>query len=102
MFSLAAITLTELVAPWMDDSLEGVGQGHADGDEGGERPRAEVVQRLRAGDHVDLAPAHAVVDAVGVDDAELDWGSTAPVYDALYAWAVHAYGERHDWQPDQT
>ena len=28
MFSLAAITLTELVAPWMDDSLEGVGQGN--------------------------------------------------------------------------
>lgn len=28
MFSLAAITLTELVAPWMDDSLEGVGEGN--------------------------------------------------------------------------
>lgn len=28
MFSLAAITLTELVAPWMDDSLAGVGQGN--------------------------------------------------------------------------
>jgi hypothetical protein len=28
LFSLAAITLTELVAPWMDDSLEGVGQGN--------------------------------------------------------------------------
>lgn len=28
VFSLAAITLTELVAPWMDDSLEGVGQGN--------------------------------------------------------------------------
>jgi membrane protease YdiL (CAAX protease family) len=28
MFSIAAITLTELVAPWMDDSLEGVGQGN--------------------------------------------------------------------------
>jgi membrane protease YdiL (CAAX protease family) len=27
VFSLAAITLTELVAPWMDDSLAGVGQG---------------------------------------------------------------------------
>ena len=28
VFSLAAITLTELVAPWMDDSLAGVGQGN--------------------------------------------------------------------------
>jgi membrane protease YdiL (CAAX protease family) len=28
LFSLAAITLTELVAPWMDDSLAGVGQGN--------------------------------------------------------------------------
>jgi hypothetical protein len=28
LFSVAAITLTELVAPWMDDSLEGVGQGN--------------------------------------------------------------------------
>jgi len=28
LFSLAAITLTELVAPWMDDSLEGVGRGN--------------------------------------------------------------------------
>ena len=28
MFSLAAITLTELVAPWMDDSLAGVGEGN--------------------------------------------------------------------------
>jgi hypothetical protein len=28
MFSLAAITLTELIAPWMDDSLAGVGQGN--------------------------------------------------------------------------
>lgn len=27
IFSLAAITLTELVAPWMDDSLAGVGEG---------------------------------------------------------------------------
>ena len=31
------------------------------------------------------------------DHVLLDQGLV--VYDALYAWATRAYGERHDWRP---
>ena len=35
--------------------------------------------------------------SIGDDHLLLSQGMT--IYDALYAWATQAYGERHDWRP---
>jgi hypothetical protein len=56
-------------------------------------------------DRHDLAPQASGLHALSLgltllfqdDAALLEQGLT--VYDALYAWATRAFGERHDWRP---
>ena len=56
----------------------------------------------------ELAPQSAGLHALSLglsqiyddDHALLEHGLI--LYDALYAWASKAYGERHDWRPDAT
>jgi len=58
-------------------------------------------------DRHDLAPEAAGLHALSLgmaqlhdDDARLLEAGMA-LYDALYAWACHARGERHDWNPQR-
>ena len=58
-------------------------------------------------DRHDLAPEAAGLHAISLglaashtdDHLLLSHGMT--IYDALYAWATRAHGERHDWRPTQ-
>jgi hypothetical protein len=59
-------------------------------------------------DRHDLAPEAAGLHALSLgltvlfqDDAEL-LEQGMKVYDAFYAWATHARGERHDWRPTRA
>ncbi len=56
-------------------------------------------------DRHDLAPEAAGLHAISLglaashQDDHLLLSHGMAVYDALYAWATQAYGERHDWRP---
>ncbi len=58
-------------------------------------------------DRHDLAPEAAGLHAIALgmsvtfDDDQALLGHGLVVYDALYAWATRARGERHDWVPGQ-
>ncbi len=71
-------------------------------------PALQVLRTIVRGadtDRHELAPEAAGLHALSLglglvfadDHALLDQGLV--VYDALYAWAAHARGERHDWNP---
>ena len=56
-------------------------------------------------DRHDLAPEAAGLHAISLglaashDDDHLLLSHGMATYDALYAWATRAHGERHDWRP---
>lgn len=57
-------------------------------------------------DRHELAPQSAGLHALSLglaqiyDDDHVLLAQGMIVYDALYAWATRAYGERHDWRPE--
>ena len=76
-------------------------------DEPGLRILAPIVRGADTDRH-DLAPEAAGLHAISLglaqdiedDHALLENGML--IYDALYAWATKAHGERHDWRPPRA